>query len=60
MVSKRRKNKEEFVVTIGSLLKDILEKQKENIKKVTYGCVKASDYEAGELIAKKIIENKLI
>jgi len=58
--NKRREENKEFTVTIGVLLKEVLEKQKENIKKVTYDCVKSSDYEAGEIIAKKVIEKKLV
>ena len=58
--NKRREEKKEFTITIGILLKEVLEKQKDNIKKLTYGCVKSSDYEAGEIIAKKIIEKKLV
>lgn len=46
--------KEEFTVRIGPLLKKSLEKQKEKISEVTYDCVKSSDYEAGEIIAKKV------
>ena len=58
--NKRREEKKEFTITIGVLLKEVLKKQKENINKLTYGCVKSSDYEAGEIIAKKMIENKLV
>ena len=59
-MNKRRKENKEFSVTIGVLLKQVLEKQKENINKVTYNCVKASDYEAGEIVAKKVMEAKLV
>ncbi len=52
--------KENYVVKIGPLLKNTLDKQKDNIKRETYDVCNASDYEAGEIIAKKIIENKLI
>ncbi len=58
--NKRREEKKEFTITIGVLLKEVLKKQKENINKLTYGCVKSSDYEAGEIIAKKIIKKKLV
>ena len=54
------KKRKEFVVKIGPLLKDLFEKQKVKIKDVTYDCVNPSDYEAGEVIAKKIISNRLI
>lgn len=46
--------KEEFTVRIGKLLKQALEKQKDSIRKATYDCVDPSDYEAGEIIAKKL------
>ena len=52
--------KENYVVKIGPLLKNMLDKQKENVKRETYDVCNTSDYEAGEIIAKKIIENKLI
>ena len=52
--------REEFVIKIGKLLREVLDKQKENISKVTYDCVKSSDYEAGELLARKVIEKKLV
>ncbi len=55
MMEEQNKNtKEEFTVRIGPLLKELLEKQKELINEHTYGCVNGSDYEAGEIIAKKI------
>ena len=58
--NKRREEKKEFTITIGVLLKEVLEKQKENITKLTYGCVRSSDYEAGEIVAKKMKEKKLV
>jgi len=48
------KKKEMFIVRIGPLLMKKLEEQKQRIKVVTYDCVGASHYEAGEIIAKKI------
>jgi len=54
------KKREEFVIQIGPILKQVLELQKEKIKEVSWGCVNASYYEAGEVIAKKIMENKLV
>ena len=59
MEEKELKRKE-YVIKIGSLLKQVLDKQKENVNKITYNCVKSSDYEAGEIIAKKVMENKLV
>ncbi len=46
--------RQEFVIKIGPLLREVLNKQKELIKKHTYDCVKGSDYEAGEIVAKKV------
>ena len=59
-INKRRQEKKEFVVTIGVLLKEVLEKQKKKVSEVTYDCVKASDYEAGEILATKIKEKNLV
>jgi len=55
--SKQNNKREEYKVTIGPLLKQILKEQKINIKEAGYGCLKPSDYDAGEIIAKKIIQN---
>ncbi len=52
--------KESYVVKIGPLLKNVLNKQKSNVKKETYDVCNTSDYESGEIIAKKIIENNLV
>ena len=46
--------KKEFTIRIGPLLRDIIDRQKEKVKAVTYECVDVSDYEAGEIIAKKL------
>ena len=46
--------KEEYTARIGPLLRKKLDKQKEKIKDVTYNCMEVSDYEAGEIIAKKL------
>lgn len=52
--------REQYKTTIGPLLKRALDKQKENVKKVAYDVVKASDWEAGEIIAKKVLESNLL
>ena len=52
--------KNDYIVRIGPLLKGVLDKQKENVKKETYNVCKSSEWEAGEIIAKKVIENKLV
>lgn len=52
--------REEFPTKIGPKLREVLDTQKEIIKTWTYNCVKPSDYEAGEIIAKKVIEGKIV
>lgn len=47
---------EEFTIRIGPLLKQVMEQQKEQIKEATYDCVKPSDLETGEILAKKFLK----
>ena len=47
-------DKKEYTIRIGPLLKGVINKQKDKVKAVTYECVDVSDYEAGEIIAKKV------
>lgn len=49
------KDKQYHVIRVGPKLKAAIELQKENIKDVTYGICKPSDWEAGEIIAGKIL-----
>ena len=56
----KEEKREEFVTKIGPLMKDIFEKQKSIVKEATWDCVSPSDYEVGEIIAKKITESKLL
>jgi len=60
MAEEKENKREEFVTKIGPLLKEILEKQKDIVKEATWACVNPSDYEVGEIIAKKITESKLL
>ena len=60
MEKQKVKKRETYSTKIGPLLKNVFVKQKEKIKTVTYDCVNSSDYEVGEIIAKKILDNKLI
>jgi hypothetical protein len=50
----------EYTIRIGPLLRKVLDKQKEIVEKFTYSAVNPSDYEIGELLAKKIIAGKII
>lgn len=49
-----------YTVLIGEKLKEVLDQQIANINKATYDVVKGSYYEAGEIIAKKLIQNNLV
>ena len=55
MVKQKQKEgkREQYVVQIGPRLMKCLEEQLESIHKVTYGSVKSSFFEAGEILAKK-------
>jgi len=55
MTEKNKFPKDSSVIRIGPKLKLILEEQKKRIREVTYNCVEPSDYEAGEIIAKKVV-----
>jgi hypothetical protein len=50
----RRNTRLEFTVRIGPELMELIEKQMERIKDVTYGVVKDSAWESGEILAKKL------
>ena len=47
-------------LTRESAYKKVLEMQKEIVKDLTYNIVNCSDYEAGEILADKILKNKLV
>ena len=56
----QKKKREEYPTRIGPLLKKILEKQKQIVKKATWECLNPSDYEVGEILAKKILEANIL
>lgn len=49
----RTKKRIEFIIRIGPELMELIREQMRNIKEVTYGVVKDSPWEAGEIIAMK-------
>ncbi len=55
-----KEKREQYTPKIGPKLKKVLNKQKELIKRATYGECNASEYEAGEIIALKIMEHNLV
>lgn len=46
----------EFTIRIGINLREVLNQQKKQIAEATYDCVKPSDLEAGEILAKKLLK----
>ncbi len=55
-MQKQKENKrEQFIIQIGPLMKRVLDEQIESVKEVTYDSVKASYFEAGEIVAKKVL-----
>jgi len=55
-MAEEKKKREEYKTTIGPGLKNILKQIKENMLRACYGCVKGSDYDAGEILTKKVEE----
>jgi len=54
------KKREEHPTRIGPLLKKLFEKQKQIVKETTWECITPSDYEVGEIIAKKIADKNIL
>jgi len=50
------KEKSSFVIRIGKKMREVLDLQKKQIEEATYDIIEASDYEAGEILAKKFLK----
>ncbi len=48
--------KNSFVIRVGKKMRQVLDQQKKQIEEATYDVVEASDYEAGEILAKKFLK----
>jgi len=57
---KTEKKEKDFRPYLGELMKQVLDKQRERVIKACYGHANPSYKEVGEIIAQKIIDNKLI
>ena len=47
-------------IVIGELFKEVLEKQKESVRSVTYNICEITDKDACEMIAKKILAKQKV
>lgn len=52
--------KEGYIIRIGPKLKKVLDMQKKIIRELTYDVCNSSDYEAGEIIADKILKSNIM
>lgn len=59
-MNRKETKRKQFVVMIGPLLKECLDKQIESINKICFNSLKTSDYYAGEILAKKILNSNLV
>jgi len=60
MVEEKSKRRKVYRINVGPLFKDVIEKQRKNIMDVTLGVCDSSEWEASEMLAKKIKENRLV
>jgi len=49
-------SKTSFVIRVGKKMREVLDLQKKQIEEATYSVVEPSDYEAGEIVAKKLLK----
>jgi len=52
--------KESFVIRIGPKLRKVLDIQIKIVNDITYGVCNSSDWEAGEIIADKVLKERLL
>lgn len=60
MVNIKEETREQNRIAVGPLMKKVIEQQKKNISEITKGVCDVSNWEASEVLAKKIVEAKLV
>lgn len=60
MVEEESTRRKVYRINVGPLFKSVLDKQRKNVRDVTFDVCDSSEWEASEMIAKKIIQNKLV
>ena len=55
MDEEKKEKIKEYTIRIGEKLRKVLDQQKKQVEEATYDCVKPSDLEVGEIIAKKVL-----
>ncbi len=60
MANKKEVTRENYQVSIGPIMKEVLDKQKLNIKEVTMEICEPSNWEAMEILGRKLLENNLV
>ncbi len=60
MVNKKDITREQNQVSIGPIMKKVVEKQKQNIREVTLDVCDPSNWEVMEILGRKLLENNLV
>ena len=60
MAEEEETRRKVYKINVGPIFKKVLDKQRKNIMDVTMGVCDSSEWEASEMIGKKIIENNLV
>ena len=60
MVNKKEEQREQHRISVGPIMKKVLDIQRKNVMEVTREVCDTSYWEAGEIIAKKVLEKNLV